>query len=381
MSADNLLEVVGEIYQAGVDPEMWSSVVVKIAGMIGATSGTIHFIERDTGRVDVLGFDGFDGGAFDTYEQYYHRVDLLSQAVFRLPPARCFVGPELVDPDTFEKSEIYTDFFRPLDICHVVGGLPMVTGDVGALIGFHRPRSRDPFETSDAETLNLLFPHLAQATRVHSRITQLNARIDALESIYDHWPTGVILTDPGGLVVWCNRRAEKMLRDNDGLTTSKQRLLATHPLTNRGLRELLRSAATFDGKYRPSGNLAVPRPSCAEPYSVLVAPLPPHNGSPFGTLNQPLAVVFVSDPTHIVNTPAEALQRLHGLTPAEARLAEALMVGNCLRDAAEILSITEGTARSYLKRVLHKTGACRQSDLVRIVLSGLAPIFESSMGA
>jgi len=377
MAADNLLDVVGEIYQAGVDPERWSNVVVKIAGLVGATSGTIHFIERDTGRVDVLGFDGFDGEAYDRYEEYYHQVDLLSEAVFRLPAARCYVGRQLVDPVSFKKSEIYTDFFRPLDIFHVLGGLPMVTGDVGALIGFHRPENRDPFEGGDAQTLGLLFPHLAQATRVHSRITRLNARIDALESIYDHWPTGVILTNPNARVVWCNRRAEKMLRDNDGLTTSKRRLLATHPLTNRSLRELLRSAATIDCEQQPSGNLAVPRPSCAEPYSVLVAPLPPHNESPFGTLNQPLAVVFVSDPTHIVSTPAEALQRLHGLTPAEARLAEALMVGNCLRDAAEILSITEGTARSYLKRVLQKTGACRQSDLVRIVLSGLAPIFHS----
>ena len=76
---------------------------------------------------------------------------------------------------------------------------------------------------------------------------------------------------------------------------------------------------------------------------------------------------------------ASALGPAHGLTPAEARLAEALMAGNCVRDAASLLEITEGTARTYLKRILHKTGACRQSDLVRIVLSGLAPMFHTSV--
>lgn len=39
-----------------------------------------------------------------------------------------------------------------------------------------------------------------------------------------------------------------------------------------------------------------------------------------------------------------------------------------------LLQITEGTARFYLKRVLRETGAQRQSDLVRAVLSGLIPL-------
>jgi len=377
MPHPEMLDVIGEIHEASLEPELWTRVDVRIAAMVGACSGTFHFIDKDTGRLDVLGFDGFDPAAYGPYEEYYHRVDLLNQAVFRRPPALCFVGEQLVDQQTFERSEIYTDFFRPLDIFHCMGGLPLVNGSIAALMGLQRPKDREPFEQHEANTLGLLSPHLAQATRVHSRMTQMHARIGALESIYDHWPTGVILTDAGGLVVWCNRRAEKMLGSNDGLSTSKRRLTAAHAPTNRELCDMLRCAATFDREQQPGGHIAVPRPSHAEPYSLLVAPRPPQNGSPFGILNRPLAAVFVSDPTHVVRTPAEALQRLHGLTPAEARLAEALMAGNCLRDAADLLKITEGTARTYLKRVLHKTGACRQSDLVRIVLSGLAPMFRS----
>jgi len=380
MAPSDLLDVVGDIYRAGIDPEGWSTVINRMAELVGATSGTFHFVDKDTGHVDVLGFDGFDGTAFGLYEEYYHHVDLLSEGLFRLPSARCYTGRQMVPLQTFERSEIYNEFFRSLDIFHVMGGLPIVNDGVGALIGLHRPINDHPFEESDTDTLDVLFPHLRFAARIHRRMTRLHARIDALESVYDHWPTGVILTDADAVVVWCNCRAEKMLRDNDGLTTCNRRLRATHPVTNRGLRDLLQSAATLGVDRQPAGDLAVPRPSSSDPYSVLVAPLAPHNGSPYGLLNQPLAVVFISDPTHVVQTPAEALQRLHGLTPAEARLAEALMAGNCVRDAANLVEITEGTARTYLKRVLHKTGACRQSDLVRIVLSGLAPMFQPSAG-
>jgi DNA-binding CsgD family transcriptional regulator len=184
----------------------------------------------------------------------------------------------------------------------------------------------------------------------------------------------VILTEADGVVVWCNRTAEGILRRADGLHMHRGHLMAEQPDANRELRELLRSAASSNGNGHHGGVTAVPRRFAADSYSVLVAPLPPHNGTPNDILNRPLAVVFLCDPAQLVRTPAEALRRLYRLTPAEARLAEALMAGNRLRDAADQLKITEDTARSYLKRVLHKTGAQRQSDLVRVVLSGLGPL-------
>ena len=381
MAPPDMLDVIGEIHDAALDPELWARVVAKLAALVDAGSGTFYFIEKDTGRLDVLGSFGFDGAAYGPYCVGCRRVSLITEALFRQPPGLCFVGQQLVDQQTFEQSEIFTDFFRPLGICHTVGGLPLVNDGIAAVIGCQRPKDREPFEQQEANTLGLLFPHLAQAARVHSRMTQMHARIGALESIYDHWPTGVILTAADGLVLWCNERAEKMLASNDGLGTCNQRLTAAHPSTNHDLRDLLRRAAAFDREQQPGGHVVVPRPSHAEPYSLLVAPRPPQNGSPFGILNRPLAVVFVSDPASAVRTPVEALQSLHGLTPAEARLAEALMAGNCVREAAGLLEITECTARTYLKRVFHKTGACRQSDLVRIVLSGLAPMFHTSVGS
>ncbi len=59
------------------------------------------------------------------------------------------------------------------------------------------------------------------------------------------------------------------------------------------------------------------------------------------------------------------------LTPAEARLAQALSGGEALAEAASRFAITAATARSQLKAIFAKTGATRQADLVRLV-AGLA---------
>ena len=57
------------------------------------------------------------------------------------------------------------------------------------------------------------------------------------------------------------------------------------------------------------------------------------------------------------------------MSPSEAGLAARLVGGMSLRQAAAALGIRDNTARSHLKHVFAKTGAQRQSDLVRRVLT------------
>ena len=67
------------------------------------------------------------------------------------------------------------------------------------------------------------------------------------------------------------------------------------------------------------------------------------------------------------------LAAVHGLSDNEAALALALSRGETIRDAARRLGLTEETARNYSKRIYAKTGTTGQADLVRLILTGLAP--------
>jgi DNA-binding CsgD family transcriptional regulator len=80
----------------------------------------------------------------------------------------------------------------------------------------------------------------------------------------------------------------------------------------------------------------------------------------------------VSDRERNRETPAEVLGRLYGLTPAEVRLAEAIVGGDRPAEAAKRFGVTLGTVRNQLKAVFAKTGARNQADLVRLALTGPA---------
>jgi DNA-binding CsgD family transcriptional regulator len=68
-----------------------------------------------------------------------------------------------------------------------------------------------------------------------------------------------------------------------------------------------------------------------------------------------------------------AFADLHGLSDNEAALAHALSMGESLVEAGRRLRLTPETARNYSKRIYAKTGAHGQADLVRLLLTGLAP--------
>jgi len=70
------------------------------------------------------------------------------------------------------------------------------------------------------------------------------------------------------------------------------------------------------------------------------------------------------------------LRRLFGLTPAEARLAQALSRGDGLAEIAQALAIKMPTARSQLAAIFGKTQTNRQPQLVALLvrLAHLEPV-------
>jgi DNA-binding CsgD family transcriptional regulator len=71
---------------------------------------------------------------------------------------------------------------------------------------------------------------------------------------------------------------------------------------------------------------------------------------------------------------ARTLVFTHDLSEREAALAIALSRGQTIVEAGRDLHLTHETARNYSKRIYAKTGTSGQADLVRMVLSGLAPL-------
>ena len=92
-------------------------------------------------------------------------------------------------------------------------------------------------------------------------------------------------------------------------------------------------------------------------------------------------IIAVSGLIHVsINDARLAEERLetaavvYGLSPAQIRLAELIVAGHSLRDAAARLGVSLATTRTQLERIFDKTGVRSQPALVRALLSVAAPL-------
>jgi DNA-binding CsgD family transcriptional regulator len=111
--------------------------------------------------------------------------------------------------------------------------------------------------------------------------------------------------------------------------------------------------------------MRLPRASDERAYQVHVIPL----GAGAFSERESQAVVFVTDPSLKMETAAEILEKVYNLTPAEGRLAKALLSGRSLSECAADVGTSIHTVRSQLRQLLVKTGSRGQSDLLRILLT------------
>jgi DNA-binding CsgD family transcriptional regulator len=193
----------------------------------------------------------------------------------------------------------------------------------------------------------------------------------------DRLPHGVFLLDTVGRVLSMNAMAQRIVREKDGLTVASDELRAARPDETRRLaRMIVESGRSALGSGVAAGGvLRLQRKSSRPAYEVLVCPL--SVDALMLVPNRAVVAIFVSDPEAGSPPAPDVFQTLYGLTPAEARVAHLLATGCGLVAVADELHVTRETVRTHLKNIFAKTGTSRQSQLVRLALSGPAALRQA----
>jgi DNA-binding CsgD family transcriptional regulator len=188
----------------------------------------------------------------------------------------------------------------------------------------------------------------------------VRADAKALVTTFDHLALGVVLMDASGRVSFANRSADEILGIARGRGDPERRAAER----TRALAQLL-----VDGRHARRGSLVLSHPVDGRPLQVFVTPF--HWPASYGEAGARYATaVFIGDAKRLSGDPLDVLRELYLLTPAESRLALLLTAGRSVEESAQELGIALSTARGVLKAVFAKTDTRRQSDLVRLLLTG-----------
>jgi len=193
-------------------------------------------------------------------------------------------------------------------------------------------------------------------------------RARSFEQALEYGGTPTILLSGNGDILHANRAAEVILAEADGLRRLGERLTcATFTDTLRLQAALSHFHAKVEAGSETTPVLAVPRAG-RRPLVVALAAIRPEPGT---LADERWSVAYVFDPEQDVSELVTPVCRLHGLSQSETRLACALVAGESLGSAAQILGVQEQTARTYLKHIFEKTETNRQAQLVQLMLKGV----------
>jgi DNA-binding CsgD family transcriptional regulator len=280
---------------------------------------------------------------------------------------------QIVSDEVLRASDIYKQVLAPLGIEYSMSFTVPVDEKMVCLLSVMRGRDHALFTAGDCAGYSCFVPHVGRAVTLHGAFQSCREELATVKALLDGVPLGMMVVDDDELKV-ANRAARTLLDEGDAMRVQNGRLRGTTRRADAELRDAVHEARS--GTDQPIGlALAIDH---AEPMRAVIRRLHPASAGMLGAPSEAVAL-YVTDPRKPVETPGEILQRLFGLSAREASVLRLLVEGGDLRGAAARLGISYETVRTHVKRIMDATGARRQAELVRMVLS--SPAWIAGRGA
>ncbi len=367
-------ELVEAIYDAATDPSDWSQVMAQIRATFRTRAEALYYLgyaERAFAPVHIAGIDAAHLACFR--EIFYTPDNPCTRSAPLHRPGVVRTDERLIeffaDPHVLRRSTYYNEWMRPQRLEHTMGA--SFEANHGFVLNLSLLRGADAgvFDAGEVGRFDGIARHMNRSLRIAARLETLTAGRTLACDALDRLPYGVAFVEPDGRLVQCNARAEGLLRHGDPLTVRAGRLVAATTADTDRITALLRAAADPETRVPPAP-FAI-RGRNGRPLVLNAARL---SARRYGLPTQRPVVMLLIAGTDGAPKPSSNLFRdLWGFTPVESRLAQALLTGTGLRQAAEEAGITYETARWYLKIIFQKTGTARQSELVARLMSAAPP--------
>ena len=323
--------------------------LAHIADILGAEASGMLTLHPD-GRQDLV-INGHSESAIAEYRNYYCQLDPLPSLLAERPDSRAIVLDTTRHPAYLAQHELSNNYLRPHGIDHVIATQWRQPDGTLRVVGVQRFHGSEPFSIALGKELDRLIHHwrigdaipspagFAARTRDSRRHCDIAAQLSL----------PLVLVDCHLVIAWANPAAreerspawtaifDKQIDNSDQIAIRRQlQALVAASLRQRTESEALVVAAN----------------------NTWFAAATPLNGKP------DLALLRLTAMQHRGRRVRGRLQRLFGLTPAEAEMTARLANGESLEAIAEARGVCVNTVRTQLRTVFKKTGTHRQGELV-----------------
>jgi DNA-binding CsgD family transcriptional regulator len=372
---EQLSQLIGDIYDAALDPAQWSPALRKSRAFVGGASAALYSKNavRKTGRMYCQ--EGDISREFQQlYMEKYAKLDPFSTGHFFAEIEQPIATTDVMPYEEFLATRFYKEWVQPQGLIDNVTAALHKSSTSAVLFTIFRHERNGLVDDAARHRMRLIIPHIRRAVLI-GRVIQLQAAQAAtFADTLDGISAGMLLVDARGGIVHANASGHAMLAEGCLLRAASGKLAANNADAEGALYDVIVAAGSGDAAVGTKG-IAVPlTTSSGERYVAHVLPLTSGARRRAGTSYAAVAALFVHKVALDKPSPPEAIAKTFKLTPSELRVLLGIVEVGGAPETAAALGIGEATVRTHLLRLYAKTGTGRQAELVKLVAGFTNPL-------
>jgi DNA-binding CsgD family transcriptional regulator len=365
--------LIGDIYDAVIDPAQRNDVLDKIASFTGGHSGGL-LSKHSLSKSEVLYcYVGADPNSLQVYSESYPKLDPTADSP-------CFgveqvvSATDLVPYEEFRRGRFYREWARPHGWVDVASAVIEKSATSCTFLSVVRHEANGLVDDEMRRRMALVIPHVRRALLIGQTIHRKQTEAVCFSDVLDGLSSGMILVDASGRIVHTNNAGNAILDAGDFLRSVCGRLVASDLAINAALREILVAANAGDAALGVKG-IALPLTAHdGERHVAHVLPLTSGARREAGLAYNAVAALFIRKASLEPFSPPEVIGEMYKLTPTELRVLLAIVDIGGVPEVAAALGVAVTTVKTHLSRLFEKTGVARQADLVKLVAGFSTPL-------
>jgi DNA-binding CsgD family transcriptional regulator len=371
--SQKLIEAISDIYDATLNPALWSGVVAKIAAFVGGQAGGLAVHDSVQRNVNVFYDAGFDPQCNQIYLATYSKFDPVVTAPL-FDTGQVVSVANLMPFDDYLQGRFYREWARPQGWLDSANAVIEKSGTSSTLLRIVTNKTSGMVGDDMRRRLALVIPHVRRAIRIGKSIHLEHAQGAMLAETLDGLSASLFFLDARGRIVHANAAAHDILAAGDVLHAAGGQFVARDPLVNQALRDILAAVQRGDAAPGVRDVALVLTAHDGERYVAHVLPLGTGERRRVGMAYKAAAAVFVRKAALQLPAHAGIVGEAYRLTPTELRVLLAVVDVGGVPEVASSLGVADSTIKTHLGRVFEKTGARRQADLVKLVAGFSTPL-------
>jgi DNA-binding CsgD family transcriptional regulator/PAS domain-containing protein len=375
---EELSSLIGDVYDAAIDPSQWQAVLAKTRDFVGGASAALF--SKDATRKSLNVF--YEDGALDPhyrqlYFEKYVKLDPFTTGHVFAEIEQPISTVDLLPYEEFQETRFCKEWARPQGLVDFVCAALDKSATSTAMFGVFRHERHGLVDDETRRRMRLIVPHIRRAVLISRTIDLKSAEAATFADTLDGLAAGMFLVNEAGQIVHANTSGYAMLHESSVLRAAGGRLVAIQASAATALNEIFPIARRGDTAVGTKG-IAVPlRARDGGQYVAHVLPLTSGARRRAATSYAAVAALFVHKAEMEAPSLPEAIAKVYSLTPSELRVLLAIVQVGGVPETAGALGVAEATVKTHLHRLFGKTGASRQADLVKLVAGFASPLMSA----